>query len=128
MDMDKYRELMGQRMTAEERCFQSSGLNYCHALDAKVHPTPVYETMMFTAIGSFLWWMRKKVTIPGIIFFVTLFFSGIERYLIESIRVNDKIDFLGGIWTQAEIISVALVLIGIIGSAILWNRHSKSEV
>ena len=126
-DTDKFRELMGQRMTAEQRCAEACGINYCHELGDKVYPTPVYETIMFTGIGSFLWWLRKKITVPGIIFFITLFFSGIERYLIESIRVNDKIDFLGGQWTQAEIISVALVLIGVVGAAILWNRRLKNE-
>ncbi len=126
-DADKYRELMGQRMMAEDRCMEACGVKYCHELDPKVYPTPLYETVMFTGIGSFLWWLRKKITVPGIIFFITLFFSGIERYLIESIRVNDKIDFLGGQWTQAEIISIMLVLIGTIGAAVLWNRRLKEK-
>ncbi len=122
-DPEKYRELYGQRLTAEQRCFEACGVNYCHELDPKVYPTPVYETMMFTGIGSFLWWLRKKITVPGILFFITLFFSGIERYVIEGIRVNDKISFLGGEWTQAELISIGLVLIGIIGASVLWSRR-----
>ena len=54
-------------------------------------------------IFLFLWKIRKKITIPGMIFFIYLTLNGIERFLIEKIRVNTKYDILGGI-TQAEII------------------------
>jgi len=121
---EEYNKLYGkQPMSREEICKMACGINYCNELDPKVYPTPIYETIMFTGIGSFLWWLRKKITVPGIIFFITLFFSGIERYLIEAIRVNDKIAFLGAQWTQAELISIALVLIGTIGASVLWSRR-----
>ena len=125
-DPEKYRELMSKRMLPEDRCFEACGVRYCHELDPKVYPTAFYETVMFTAIGSFLWWLRKKFTVPGIIFFLTLMFSGIERYFIEAIRVNDKIDFLGAQWTQAELISVVLFFIGSIGAGVLYNREPKT--
>lgn len=126
-DPDKYRELMSTRMSMEDRCFEACGIRYCHELDSGVYPTPLYEIMMFTGMGSFLWWLRKKITIPGIIFFLTLMFSGVERYFIEAIRVNDKIQFLGGEWTQAELISVALFFIGFIGAGLLWKNRPKEN-
>jgi prolipoprotein diacylglyceryltransferase len=50
----------------------------------------------------------------------------VERYLIEKIRVNPDIEMLGIKATQAEYISVLLVLIGVIG--IIWTvrRHQPS--
>jgi prolipoprotein diacylglyceryltransferase len=45
-----------------------------------------------------------------------LMLNGIERFLIEKIRVNSTYDLLGMHPTQAELISVALFLFG----AWLW--------
>jgi prolipoprotein diacylglyceryltransferase len=40
--------------------------------------------------------------------------NGLERFMIEKIRVNTIQDFFGLKLTQAEIISTALVLLGIV--------------
>jgi prolipoprotein diacylglyceryltransferase len=40
--------------------------------------------------------------------------NGFERFWIEKIRVNTNYNILGGI-TQAEIISIILFLLGLIG-------------
>jgi phosphatidylglycerol---prolipoprotein diacylglyceryl transferase len=40
--------------------------------------------------------------------------NGLERFLIEKIRVNTIMDFLGMKVTQAEIISTSLVILGVI--------------
>jgi prolipoprotein diacylglyceryltransferase len=45
-----------------------------------------------------------------------LVLNGIERFLIEKIRVNSTYDLLGMHPTQAELISVLLILFG----AWLW--------
>ena len=42
-----------------------------------------------------------------------IIFNGIERFLIEKIRVNQSYDFIGFSLTQAEIISFALIITGI---------------
>jgi prolipoprotein diacylglyceryltransferase len=59
-----------------------------------------------------MWSFRKKVTQPGNLTGVYLIFAGGERFLIEKIRVNNKYDFLPFQPTQAELISVILILIG----------------
>lgn len=100
---------------------------YCTHLDPMVFPTPVYETLMAVGIFVLLWTLRKRIAIPGIMFGLYLILNGAERFLIEKIRVNNKFDFLGMSVTQAEVIAVALMLIGA-GIIILRKRQSKSEV
>ena len=86
---------------------------HCYQLAEPVFPTPIYETTMATIIFAILWSVRKKITLPGCLFAIYLMFNGIERFLIEKIRVNNKFDFLGMEVTQAEIISTILFLIGL---------------
>jgi prolipoprotein diacylglyceryltransferase len=85
---------------------------YCTHLDPMVFPTPVYETIMATAIFIFLWMMRKRLAIPGLMFASYLMLNGIERFFIEKIRVNNKFDLLGLQATQAEVIAVLFFLVG----------------
>ena len=88
---------------------------YCNVLPVPVWPTPIYETIMGLLIFAFLWSIRKKVDKPGLMFSIYLIFNGIERFLIEQIRVNSEYNILGGI-TQAEIISFCLIILGVVGT------------
>lgn len=92
---------------------------YCTHLVPGVFPTPLYETIMCIALFGVLWWLRKRISLPGALFALYLIMNGVERFLIEKIRVNEP--FLGR-WTQAEVISLALVLIG--GGA-LWALKKR---
>ena len=98
--------------------------NYCMELAYPVWPTPFYEVIMASLIFVLLWSLRKKINLPGIMFFIYLILNGIERFFIEKIRVNTKYDILGGI-TQAEIISTFLVLIGIFSIVYLILNKRK---
>ena len=61
-----------------------------------------------------MWSFRKRVRQPGILTGVYLVFAGVERLLIEQIRVNNKYEFLPFQPTQAELISLFLILFGIV--------------
>ena len=98
---------------------------YCSHLVPPVYPTALYETIMATGIFGILWALRKRVVVPGMLFFIYLIFNGMERFTIEKIRVNDKYDVLGTQLTQAEMIAIVLFLIGVVGSVVLWQRHKK---
>jgi len=98
---------------------------FCNRLGKPVFPTPIYETILGLGIFGILWSLRKKIHIPGMLFFIYCMFNGFERFWIEKIRVNEKLDFIGIKATQAEIISCALFIIGIAGCWYLWHR-SKS--
>lgn len=87
---------------------------YCSQLSLPAFPTAFYETIMCLLLFAFLWALRLKLLIPGTLFSIYLIVNGIERFLIEKIRVNTKYDILGFHPTQAELISASLVLTGIV--------------
>lgn len=98
-------------------CFEG----YCTVLPEPVFPTPLYETIICVGFFFVLWALRKRIPIPGVIFFTFLLLNGIERFFIEKIRVNVA---FAGTWTQAEVISLGLVIAGIAG--ILWVRSRNN--
>jgi phosphatidylglycerol:prolipoprotein diacylglycerol transferase len=124
---DVYQELLNQRMSMEARCVEACGIRYCHELNPKVYPTPIYETLMSSFAFGIMYLWRKKIKITGMLFFIYMVFNGIERFFIETIRVNEKYSFLGLEWTQAQYISVLFVLIGTVGIIyLLKNKENNS--
>jgi phosphatidylglycerol:prolipoprotein diacylglycerol transferase len=95
--------------------------NFCVQLPVPVFPTPLYEIITCTILFLVLWFLRDKLRPAGALFCLYLILNGIERFFIEKIRVNNRMDFLGFHPTQAEVISLGLVLTGII----LWIYLSK---
>lgn len=95
---------------------------YCYQLEQAVFPTPLYETIMCVILFFVLWKLRTRIKVPGVLFAVYMIMNGVERFTIEKIRVNNKMDFLGMQLTQAEIISFAMVLVGVLG--ILYFRRT----
>lgn len=98
--------------------------DHCYILENPVYPTPFYETVMGSIIFIGLWSVRKKLRTPGYLFSIYLIFNGIERFTIEKIRVNIRHHFLGIEVTQAEIIAVVLVILGIIG---FWYFRKRND-
>jgi phosphatidylglycerol---prolipoprotein diacylglyceryl transferase len=99
---------------------------HCMVLPDPVFPTPLYEA--FACIGLFfvLWSFRKKIVVAGSLFCAYLIMNGVERFLIEKIRVNNKYVVFGHGITQAEIISVCLVVLGVAGLYLLHRNVKKS--
>jgi len=78
------------------------------------YPTMLYETMMAIVIFAILWRIRKHPFKAGWLFSVYLVFNGIERFLIEIIRLNPNNVF--GL-SQAQLIAIVLTVVGLIGLA-----------
>jgi prolipoprotein diacylglyceryl transferase len=100
---------------------------YCSQLEFGVFPTPLYETILCLGMLGILWSLRKRIQIPGVLFFVYLILNGLERFTIESIRVNPRYGMLN--YSQAQYIALGLIAIGIAGAAILyslWKRKTDS--
>lgn len=95
---------------------------HCNHLENPVYPTPLYELIASLAIGAFLWSIRKRIKIPGMMFFIYLILNGFERFWIEKIRVNEVYEALPFQPTQAEIIAVALFLVGVAG--VVWRKRT----
>ncbi len=96
-------------------------------LVSPVYPTPLYETMMATCIFAFLWLIRKRIQVAGVLFFIYLFFNGLERYCIETIRVNDRYMLLGFETTQAQAIAISFMVVGLSMIAFLTWRHKQGK-
>ncbi len=87
---------------------------YCRVLPQPVFPTPLYEVLMCGFLFLILWGLRKKIHTAGIISAIYLIFTGLERFIIEKIRVNSTYNIFGLQPTQAEIISLFLIIMGIV--------------
>ena len=98
--------------------------DHCSVLPIPVFPTPFYETVVCTLFFLLLLGLRKRIGTPGMIFGIYLILNGIERFLVEKIRVNTKYSFLGIHPTQAEIISFLLVVAGVI--VIIMRRRKQA--
>lgn len=99
--------------------------DYCFQLAEPVYPTPLYETIAAIILFSILWKLRKRMIIAGQLFFIYLIFNGIERFFIEKIRVNAVYEIANFSITQAEIVSVLFIIVGVIGFLWLKNQHQK---
>jgi prolipoprotein diacylglyceryltransferase len=98
---------------------------FCNELPLPVFPTPFYEVMMGLFIFALLWAFRNKIKTPGIMWSLYLIFNGVERFLIESIRVNSEYHAFGLAFTQAEMISTILILLGIFG--LFWSLKNSDR-
>ena len=83
-------------------------------LPVSVFPTSFYETIICTIFFLILWLIRKKIKLPGAMFSLYLVLNGIERFFIETIRVNIRYDVFSVRLSQAEIIAVLIVLCGVV--------------
>lgn len=80
-----------------------------------VHPTQLYEVGLSTLIFFLLWRIRDHSHAKGWLFMLWLALAGLERFAVEFLRAKD--DRFFGVLTLAQIISLAIVAVGIIGMA-----------
>ena len=78
-----------------------------------VHPTPIYEAIVYTLIFLFLWSRRKETKVPGQLFDLYLMLAGGARFMIEFLRVNPRV-FMG--LSEAQLIAIGMMVTG----AALW--------
>src|SRR5882672_4033717 len=97
-------------------------LKYGLPENCTVHPTPIYEFLIWLAIAAFLWRLGKRALngagYKGEVFCGYLILTGIARFLIEFIRINPR-SFFG--LSNAQAASLVSILIGVI---LLWRIRS----
>jgi phosphatidylglycerol:prolipoprotein diacylglycerol transferase len=98
--------------------------SYCNQLNPPVFPTTLYEIIACSLLFLVIWNLRKKIKIAGRLFAVYLVLNGIERFMIEKIRVNTTYNLFGFHPTQAELISTLLV----IGGIALWFYAGRKKL
>jgi phosphatidylglycerol:prolipoprotein diacylglycerol transferase len=82
----------------------------------RVHPAPVYETILYTGVFLVLWSVRKKLHVEGQVFYLYLVMAGACRFAVEFIRVNTRV-----VWglSEAQLIALAMVATG--AAAYAWS-------
>ena len=103
---------------------------FCNELPVGVYPTSFYEIVFCFILFLVIWSLRKKFKIPGTLFGLYLMLNGLERFFIEKIRVNTRLDIFGLHPTQAEVISTLLFISGVAIWVILTRkaRQQKSTI
>jgi prolipoprotein diacylglyceryl transferase len=89
----------------------------------RVHPAPLYEFIVWCAIGAFLWHLGSKALrgpkAKGEIFCNYLILTGVARFLVEIIRINPR-SFLG--MSNAQVVSLLSI---VAGAVLLWRIKSQ---
>jgi phosphatidylglycerol:prolipoprotein diacylglycerol transferase len=75
-----------------------------------VHPTPIYEVLAMIPIVMVLWWLATRDRSGWWAFGWFLILSGVERFLVEFVRINPE--WAAGL-TQPQWVSIASVAIGL---------------
>ena len=78
----------------------------------RVHPTPLYETILYVFVFSYLWSIRKNYGAPGRLFYWYLVLGGGARFLVEFLRINPRV-FLG--LSEAQLIAIVMMVGGTAG-------------
>ena len=112
-----------------EDCYYPDNFgNYCYILEEPVFPTPIYELLICLMIFAVLWTIRHKVRFHGIVFSVYLFGTGLQRFLLEMIRVNEDHSVAGFSLSQAQYISLALIAIGFVLTVVfVYKQKNMAE-
>ena len=86
--------------------------------DERVHPTPIYETLISFTFFGILWSQRRKLEVnPGALLGASLILLGVERFFVEFWRLTPRV--LGWM-TAAQLFSIVAFIAGII--IIFWSR------
>ena len=88
-----------------------------------VWTTSPSETIISFILLAILWNIRKRIKVAGVLFFIFLMFYGLERFLIEFIRINHRYEGFFNL-TQAQIISLSFVPVSLIA---IWYLRKRSQ-
>jgi phosphatidylglycerol:prolipoprotein diacylglycerol transferase len=100
-------------------------LDYCTVLPDAVFPSSLYESMACLLLFFLLWGLRRKLSTPGLLFSIYAGMIGLERFLVEYIRVTPRHVFFGWTLTQAQLISLVIIAIGVAGTSYILTSSAK---
>ena len=85
----------------------------------RVHPTPIYEMLLYFGIFIVLWRQRGRPRPAGNLFAQYLIYTGVARFAVEFLRINPRVAF--GL-TIPQVLSLVSILIGVVLYARLLAR------
>lgn len=96
--------------------------------DCRVYPTPIYEFLAGALIFWYLWRRGKRATqhplAPGVITGEFLILSGLERFLVEFLRINPRVIF--GM-SNAQFVALLSIIAGIILLIFVRRRFRRID-
>ena len=90
----------------------------------RVHPTPIYEAILYALIFVALWFWRNRTAFRGQLLYMYLIFAGAERFAVEFLRINPRV-FAG--LSEAQLISIAMIVVGAAGWGVGATRRQDTE-
>jgi phosphatidylglycerol:prolipoprotein diacylglycerol transferase len=92
-------------------------------LNVRVHPAPIYETVLYLGVFAILWSMRKTSHPAGRLMYWYMLLGGAARFLVEFWRINPRVFY---VFSEAQLIAFAMMAIGGIG--LLLTREKDQAV
>jgi len=93
-----------------------------------VHPTPIYEFIVMMLVFWYIWRRGNRALqhplAPGVIVGEFLILSGLERFLVEFLRINPRVIF--GM-SNAQFTAVLSIIAGIVLLVIVRRRFRKVD-
>jgi phosphatidylglycerol:prolipoprotein diacylglycerol transferase len=104
-----------------QTCGQAIDALHPHGWPAScaVHPTPIYEFVACVLICWYIWRRASRPLAPGVIVGEFLVLFGIERFLVEFIRINPRI--LWGM-SNAQVAALLTVFAGLVMLVVARGR------
>jgi phosphatidylglycerol:prolipoprotein diacylglycerol transferase len=90
-----------------------------------VHPTQLYEVAVMVTVFGILWRLRRHGHGTGWLFGLYLVLAGLERFLVEFVRVKD--DRLVSAFTLAQATSLAAMILGVV-LMIRWGERDQLPI
>jgi phosphatidylglycerol:prolipoprotein diacylglycerol transferase len=85
----------------------------------RVHPAPIYETLLYLGVFAILWSMRKREHPAGSLIFWYMVLAGAARFIVEFVRINPRV-FYG--LSEAQLIAFGMVVVGAVALAVSAKR------
>src|SRR5271156_778055 len=90
----------------------------------RVHPTPVYETILYTIVFVILWRFRLHNRIDGRVFYLYLMLAGASRFTVEFFRINPRVAF--GL-SEAQFIALGMITLGVVAWVVSGIGRSRQD-
>ena len=92
--------------------------NLTDCLSVRVHPAPIYETILYLGVFAILWSKRETSHPGGRVFYWYLVLAGAARFVVEFVRINPRV--FDGL-SEAQLIAVVMMIVG--GIALFLTRE-----
>jgi len=86
----------------------------------RVHPAPIYETLLYTVIFVVLWRLRGRGLADGRLFFLYLILAGAARFMVEFVRINPRV-FIG--LSEAQLIAIIMIILGSVAWLLVGDKR-----